>query len=158
MDETLRQLGALVLGSIPTIVLFLIVFAAYRSLVHKPLQKVLAERRALSEGALEKARADIAAAEARTADYERSLREAQKTIFKLQESQRQAALEARAAAMAEARTVAAERVEQARAALAQDVSEAKRSMESDSEGLSGEVIQSILRQAQAASSLTRGGE
>ena len=37
MDETLRQLGELLLGSIPTIILLLVVFSAYTAIVHKPL-------------------------------------------------------------------------------------------------------------------------
>jgi F-type H+-transporting ATPase subunit b len=158
MDETLRQLGVLVLGSIPTIILFLILFATYRSLVHKPLQKVLAERRARTEGALEKARADIAAAEARTAEYERNLREAQMTIFKLQETQRQAALQARSRALAEVRSLAGARVEQAKASLADEVNLAKGTMQVESERLSSEIIQSILRQVRAAHLPAGGAE
>lgn len=149
MDETLRQLGVLVLGSIPTIILFLILYAAYRSLVHKPLQQVLAQRRARTEGALEKARADIAAAEARTTEYERNLREAQMAVFKLQENQRQAALQARSLALAEVRSAAGVRVEQAKAALAEEVELAKGTLQTESERLSSEIIRSILRQVQA---------
>ena len=67
MDETLRQLGELLLGSVPTIIMMVLVYAIYSVLVHKPLTRVLAERRAKTEGAIEKARADVAAAEASTA-------------------------------------------------------------------------------------------
>ena len=49
MDETLRQLGELLLRSIPTIVFFLVLFAAYRLLVHNPLEHVLKERHARTE-------------------------------------------------------------------------------------------------------------
>ncbi len=66
MDETLRQVGELLLGSIPTIIFMVLLYGIYNAVVHKPLVKVLAERRAKTEGAIEKARADIAAAEART--------------------------------------------------------------------------------------------
>ena len=78
MDQTLRQVGELLLGSIPTIIFMVLVYRFYSVLVHKPLTKVLAERRSRTEGAVEKARADIAAAEARTAEYEQRLREARK--------------------------------------------------------------------------------
>ena len=81
MDEILKQLGGLLLGSIPTIILFLVLFASYRSLVHVPLTKVLAERRTRTEGASGKARADMAAAEARTAEYEQRVREARAQRF-----------------------------------------------------------------------------
>ena len=80
MDETLRQVGELLLGSIPTIVFMVLLYGIYTALVHKPLVKVLAERRSKTEGAVEKARADIAAAEARTAEYEKCLREARVAV------------------------------------------------------------------------------
>ena len=80
MDETLRQLGGLLLGSVPTIIMLLVLYAIYTLVVHKPLSKVLAERRARTEGAIEKARAAVAAAEARTAEYEQRLREARDQV------------------------------------------------------------------------------
>ena len=98
MDQTLRQVGELLLGSIPTVIFVVLVYAVYNALVHKPLTKVLAERRSKTEGAVEKARADIAAAEARTAEYEQRLREARMAIFKAQGAQRQKAIQARASA------------------------------------------------------------
>ena len=69
MDQTLKQLGELLLGSIPTIVFLVLLYFFYRVLVHTPLSKVLAERHSLTEGAVQRARADIAAAEAKTAEY-----------------------------------------------------------------------------------------
>ena len=96
MNEIFGQLGGLLLGSVPTIIFVILLFGTYTAVVHKPLTKVLAERHSRTEGAIEKARADIAQAEARTAEYEQRLREARMTIFKSQEAHRQQALEARA--------------------------------------------------------------
>lgn len=150
MEETLRQLGGLLLGSVPTIVLFLMLYAAYRLLVHKPLERVLAERRARTEGAMEKARADIAAAEARSAEYESRLREARAGVFQAQEARRQRILQTRAAVVAAARAEADKLVKQNQAALAQDVEQSKRGLQGEAERLAGEIIHSILRQARAA--------
>ena len=104
MIETLRQLGQLLLGSIPTILFMLLLWGSYVMLLHKPLSKVLDERRSRTEGAIEKARADVAAAEARTAEYEQRLREARMALFRAQEERRQRATEKRAKAVREART------------------------------------------------------
>jgi F-type H+-transporting ATPase subunit b len=158
MDETLRQLGGLVLGSIPTIVLFLLLFLAYRSLVHAPLEKILSERRNKTEGALEKARADIAAAEAKTAEYERALRDARLAVFRAQEARRQKALESRAAAVAEARAMADAHVSATRADLEQEVAQSKARLEAESDRLANEVIQSILRQVAAVQTPAGGGQ
>ena len=118
-------------------------------LVHQPLVKVLAERRSRTEGAIEKARADIAAAEARTADYEQRLREARMAVFKSQEARRQLALQARAAAMAAARAKGQAQVEQAQVAIQQDKQTAKQGLEAESARLASEIIRTILAPASA---------
>jgi F-type H+-transporting ATPase subunit b len=156
MEQTLRQLGELLLGSVPTIVLFLVLYLAYGALVHKPLEKILSERRARTEGAMEKARADISAAEARTAEYESRLREARVGVFKAQEARRQRILGTRAAVVAAARAQADSLVKQNRAALAEDVERSKGTLPADAERLATEIISSILRQAGTAQQLMGG--
>jgi F-type H+-transporting ATPase subunit b len=145
MDETLRQVGELLLGSIPTIIFMVLLYAIYTVVVHKPLVKVLAERRGKTEGAVEKARADIAAAEARTAEYEQRLREARLTVFKNQEALRQQALQARAAALAEVRNKAQVQVEQARAAIEKDKATAQAGLQAESGKLAAEIVRIVLR-------------
>ena len=156
MDEILRQIGELLLASIPTIVLFLILFLAYAVIVHKPLVSVLNERRARTQGAVEKANADIAAAEARTAEYEQRLRDARLSIFKKQEARRQQLLQARASAVAEARSAADAHVKTARAALEKDAEQVKVTLQAESESLASKIIQTVLR-AGAAGSPNPGG-
>ncbi len=150
MAETLRQLGELLLASIPTIIALLVVWGAYRALVYSRLKQVLAERHALTEGAIQKAQEEIASAEARTAEYEQKVREARADIFKTQEAYRGRVIEQRNAAIAESRKQAEEMVKAARAATAQDVAAAKSSLQKQAESLADEIIESILRPAMAA--------
>jgi F-type H+-transporting ATPase subunit b len=145
MDETLRQLGGLLLGSIPTIIMLPVLYGIYTVVVHRPLTRVLAERRVKTEGAIEKARADVAAAEARTAEYEQRLREARVAMFKTQEARRQAALQARAAAVAAARARAQEQVKKAREAIDRDKSAAQEGLQGESARLAAEIVRSVLR-------------
>src|SRR5215470_14055258 len=156
MEEILRQLGELLLAAIPTVVLFLLLFLAYRVLVHNPLVHVLNERRARTEGAVQKANADVGAAEARTTEYEQRLREARLSIFKKQEARRQQLLQARRIAVAEARAAADERVKSARVALAQDAERAKASLQAESENLATQIIRTILKPALATESPVAG--
>jgi F-type H+-transporting ATPase subunit b len=151
MDETLRQLGGLLLGSIPTVIMLVLLYGIYTIVVHKPLAKVLAERRARTEGAIEKARADVAAAEAKTSEYEQRLREARVAVFRHQEARRQAALQARAAAVATARTRAQEQVKQARESIEQGKISAQESLQGESARLASEIIQRVLRPVTSAS-------
>ena len=149
MDETLRQIGGLLLGSIPTVIFFLLLYGFYTVLVHKPLARVLAERHARTQGAIEKARADVQSAEARTADYEQRLRDARVALFKAQEVRRAQASQARAAVIAEARSKALAQVEQARAAIENEKRVAKQSLEAEAGRLASEIIRSVLEPALA---------
>jgi len=145
MDETLRQVGELLLGSIPTIIFMLVLWGSYAVLVHKPLTRVLAERRSKTEGAIEKARADIAATEARTAEYEQRLREARVALFKAQEASRQRAMQRRAEAVAEARGRAQAQIERARAAIEQDKIAAQEKLQGETNKLAAEIIGIVLQ-------------
>jgi|SRR5581483_7210199 len=149
MDETLRQLGGLLLGSIPTIIFMVVVYGLYAVLVHRPLVAVLAERRSKTEGAVEKARADISAAEARTAEYEQRLREARMAVYRAQESRRQEALQARGAAVAEARLRAQAQIDGARSSIEKDKEEAKAALQAQSGNLADQIIRTVLEPARA---------
>jgi len=151
MDQTLRQLGELLLGAVPTAVLLALLYFLYTVLVYKPLVALLAERRSRTEGALEKARADIAAAEARTADYEQRLREARAKIFKNMESRRQQAAQSRSEAIVQARTRAQEQVKQARADVEHDKQQALANLQSESARLASEIVRMVLRPVAASS-------
>lgn len=150
MDETLRQLGELLLGSIPTIIMLVLLYGIYSVVVHKPLSRVLADRRAKTEGAVEKARADIAAAEAKTSEYEQRLRDARLALFKSQEAGRQAALQARAAAVAAARAKAQDQVKQAREGIEREKIAAQEGLQTESARLATEIVRTVLRPVSAA--------
>jgi F-type H+-transporting ATPase subunit b len=149
MDETLRQLGELLLGAVPTVILVALLYVLYTVLVHKPLRAVLAERRTKTEGAVEKAQADIAAADARTTEYEQRLREARATLFRSQEARRQAALQARTAAVADARNRSQAQVQAARKDMDQDKAAAQAGLQGEAQELAGEIMRRVLQPAGA---------
>jgi F-type H+-transporting ATPase subunit b len=147
MDQTLRQLGELLLGSIPTVMLLALLYALYATIVHKPLRRVLEERRSKTEGAVEKSRADIAAAEARTSEYEQRLREARATVFRAQEARRKAALDARTAALNEARNKAQAQVQAAKADIQKDRDVAQSGLQKEVQALAAEIMRRVLQPA-----------
>lgn len=151
MDQTLRQLGELLLGAVPTVILLATLYALYTVLVHRPLVAVLKERRSRTEGAMEKARADLAAAEARTADYEQRLREARMKVFKSQEVRRQQAAQARSEAIGQARARAQQQVKEARAGLEQAKQQVMANLEAEAGRLASEIVKTVLRPVSAAS-------
>lgn len=149
MDQTLQQLGELLLGAIPTVVLLTILYALYTVIVHKPLRAVLEERRAKTEGAIEKSKADVAAADARTAEYEQRLREARAAVFRAQEARRQAAVQARTEAVNQARSQAQLQVQSAKAAIETDRTEAEKGLQGEAEELAQEIMRRVLQPAGA---------
>ena len=149
MDAMLVQLGGLLLGAIPTAILLLVVYVLYSTLVHRPLQRVLGERRAKTEGAVQKAQADIAAAASRTAEYEQRLREARALVFKRQEARRKEALDARTKALAAVRERAQQDISQMRATIANDANAAKAGLEGEAGRLASEIVRAVLRPAGA---------
>ncbi len=149
MDDTLRQLGELLLGAVPTVIFVTLLCILYNAIVHKPLRRVLEERRTKTEGAVEKSRADIAAAEARTSEYEYRLREARATLFRVQESRRKMALDARAAALNEGRMKAQAQVQAAKADIQKDRAAAQDALQAEAQSLAAEIMRRVLEPAGA---------
>jgi F-type H+-transporting ATPase subunit b len=149
MDQTLQQLGELLLGAIPTVILLTLLYALYTQIVHKPLRAVLEERRSKTEGAVQKSRADIAAADARTAEYEQRMREARAAVFRAQEARRQAAGQARTAAVNEARTRTQAQVQAAKKDIEADRLTAQAGLQADVASLAQEIVRRVLEPAGA---------
>jgi F-type H+-transporting ATPase subunit b len=150
MDTILRQIGELLLSSIPAIFALLIVLAAYRLIVYTRLQQILAERQALTQGAMQGAREQVAEAEERTAEYERQVREARGQIFMNQEAESRRTMEERSQALDDARRKADLMTKNARASLEQEVLSAKAALSQQAESLANEIIETVLRPAMAA--------
>jgi F-type H+-transporting ATPase subunit b len=157
MEQTLRQLGELLLGAIPTVVLLLTLYGLYHVIVHKPLEAVLAERRRRTQGAAEQARADIAVAAQRAKDYETQLREAQLAIFKALDNHRKQAIEARAAAVAQARECAHQQIAEAKAHVERESAAARATLEQESDRIADQIIGTILQAAGSGPVAVVGG-
>ena len=147
MDQTLQQLGELLLGAVPTVILLTVLYALYTVIVHKPLQRVLEERHSKTEGAIEKSKADIAAADARTSEYEQKLREARAAVFRAQEAKRQAAMQARTNAVNQARSKAQAQVQAAKADIERDRAAAEQGLQREVAALAQEIVRRVLQPA-----------
>ena len=145
MDLILKQLGELLLGAVPTMIFLLLLFGVYTFGVHRPLAAVLAERRSKTQGAVERARADLSSAEARAAEYEQRLREARLAVYRTQEARRAQAQQNRANLTADARVAAQKLVEQARAGIESDKVAAQAVLQQQSGLLAAQIIQAVLQ-------------
>jgi F-type H+-transporting ATPase subunit b len=149
MDETLHQLEKLLLGSIPTIFLFLLLVILYRLLVYGPLTRVLDERRERTEGAIEQANAATAAAAAKTQEYEAQLRAARSRIFQARQQKQQLWNRERDNAIAEAHAAAQRQVEEAKMALQAQTEAGHRTIEDSIDKLASEILAAVLPKSRA---------
>lgn len=140
----LEQLGDLVLRSVPTMILFLITLGAYVSLVHIPLRKTLRERTARTQGVIERANATIAIAEAKTADYEKRLRNARAAVFQDRHGRLRQVREDSELALADVRTVAQERLADALMEIEKSAAAARLQLENSIDGLAAGAMRAVL--------------
>jgi F-type H+-transporting ATPase subunit b len=126
-----------------------VLYALYSVIVHKPLSRVLKERHGRTEGAIEKSKADIAAADARTSEYEQKMREARAAVFRAQEAKRQAALQTRTSAVNQARAKAQAQVQAAKADIENDRAVAEKGLQAEAATLAQEIVRRVLQPAGA---------
>jgi F-type H+-transporting ATPase subunit b len=144
MDELLRQLSDLALGAVPTMIIFLLLLVAYRFLVYGPMMRTLAERRERTAGAVAKAHAAIAAADARAQEYEAKLRAARAEIFRRREQRIHQWNVERESALAAARLAAQGRVRTAQEAIHAQAVEARNGIEAVADQLVARVLAAVL--------------
>lgn len=151
MEEIGQQLGALLLGAVPTILLFILLVIAYQFLVQRPLGRALAERRARTEGAVENAHRAIAQAEAKAAEYADKLRHARAEIFKMREQRAKQRNVEREAALDAARKAAGAKVGQARVEIDAEAERARQGIQGSAGQLANQVVQAVLPLAAGSS-------
>jgi F-type H+-transporting ATPase subunit b len=151
MNEIVQQIGALLLSAIPTIVLFVLLVAAYQILVQGPLTRTLAERRARTAGAVENAHKAIEQAEARAAEYADKLRHARAEIFKMREQRAKERNAERDTALDAARKAAGAKVNEAKAEMDSETESARQTIQSSAGELANQVVRAVLPMAAGSS-------
>ena len=142
--DIFKELGDLVLGSVPTMIFFVALVAAYGVLVRRPLDKVLAERQARTTGAVEQARGALAAAEAETTVYEDKLRAAKAEIFALREKRVASWQAERDSTLKQVRDASSQRIELARQTIEASATQARSQVEAASEDLAALIFTAVM--------------
>ncbi|HYA17068.1 MAG TPA: ATP synthase F0 subunit B [Bryobacteraceae bacterium] len=144
MDQTLHDLGGIVLQGLPTFFLVLILVFFVKILYFNPLEKVLKERFRLTEGARRAAEESLKNANHRISEYEESLGRARAEIYD-QNARNLQALQAELSAKVQAvRTETEQKVAEAKASIARQATEARANLEAQSELLAGQIADAIL--------------
>ncbi len=144
MQDIIQQLGGLLVGAIPTALLFIVLVFAYQFLVQGPLTATLAKRRALTEGAMEDARKAVAQAEAKAQEYAERLRQARADVYKVREQRIKQWSAERDAALDAARKAASQKVRQAKAELDAEAAAARQAIQASAAELAGLAVRAVL--------------
>jgi F-type H+-transporting ATPase subunit b len=145
------QVAGLLVGSIPTALLFIVLVVAYQFLVQGPLSATLERRRTLTEGAMEEARRAIAQAEARTEEYAARLRQARADIYRIREQRVKQWNAERNAALEAARQAAAQKLSMAKADLEAEAAAARQPIMAAAAELAGQAVRAVLPLASGGS-------
>ena len=145
MDQILHDLGGIVLSGLPTFFLLAILAFFVKHLYLKPLNKVLAERHRLTEGARKAAEDSLKNADSKISEYQDKLNSARNEIY-----QEQAAflrkLHAEQAEMTNAARLESDaRVAEIKLSLAKEADAARENLESQAEVLAGQIADAILK-------------
>jgi len=144
MEQTVQALGGILLKAIPTVILLIILHFYLKAVLFGPLDRVLKQRRELTEGARKIAEDSLAAATRKAEEYEAKLRDARAAVYKQQEEIRKRWLEEQANDVAEARARSESAVKAAREAIAQDAEAARKSLEETSKAVADQIVAAVL--------------
>jgi F-type H+-transporting ATPase subunit b len=145
MDKTLHDLGGIVLNGLPTFVLVLILAWIVKQLYLGPLEKVLAERFRLTEGARKIAEESLKDAGAKIAEYEERLRSARADIYRDQAEFLKKVQAEQAEMVQAARKESEQLVAAIKLSLAWESGIARESLAAQSETLAGQIAEAVLR-------------
>jgi F-type H+-transporting ATPase subunit b len=144
MQAIVQQLASMLVGAIPTMILFVVLVVAYQILVQGPLTTTLKRRRDLTEGAMEAAQKAIADAEERTTEYATKLRQARAEVYKIREQRLRQWNAERDAALDVARKAAGQRLLHAKNEIEAETAAAKQAIQASAGDLASQVVRAVL--------------
>src|SRR5690242_688452 len=139
MDETLHDLGGILLKAIPTVFLLLIVHLYLKRMFFRPMREVLDKRREATEGARQSAEALLVKASEKAAALEAALRKAREEIYQEQEEARRRWITEQAARLEEARHSSRDLIHQAKQQLDAETAAAKRDLGATTAALADQI-------------------
>lgn len=129
------------------VVLLLLCTAILNALVFKPILKVVDQRTAAVRGARELAESAATKAAAAAAEYDRTLNAARAEVYQQIDDTRRAALEQRAALLAETRAAVQREAQSATARVSQESADARAVLDRESVGLADAIVTRVLGRA-----------
>jgi F-type H+-transporting ATPase subunit b len=127
--------------------LFLIFVFVLSRVLFRPIGRVLDEREALTEGAMDEARAATRQYQTRLADYEATIRQARAEGYRRLEGERAAALQQRSRLIDESKQQASAEIVAARAAIDAEAEAARLHLQEESRQIAEQISRTVLGRA-----------
>ncbi len=140
----LHQLGGLFLQAAPTAVIVFLFYFFLKWAFFNPIQRVMAQREARTEGARAEAEAAQAAAREKVQEHQEALKRARGAVYAEQDKARQAMLEERSRLVRQAKERAAERVAAAKDEIAVDAGLARAQLEAQTPAIAESIVSAIF--------------
>ena len=144
MEQTLQALTGIIQKAVVTVVLFIFLHWFLKIMLFGPLDKVLKERRGMTDGARKSAEKSLAAAEEKARQFEIQLQGARGQVYKEQEETRSKWLADQADQLAQARSTMGATVAKAKQVLAAEVTVAKQSLSAETSALAEKIVATVL--------------
>ena len=141
----LHSAGALLVQALPTLFVVVLLHWYLKTTLFQPLEKVLADRHAETQGAREQASAALKSAELKVAEYDAKLRAARAEIYQEQDVWRKGLLEEQNQAVSKARDEGKALIADAKSKIAGEIEAARAVLERDADGLADRIVGTILR-------------
>ena len=149
MSQTLNDLGGIILTGLPTFFLIIILAFFVKFLYLNPLEKVLAERFRLTEGARKAAEESLKHADTKVAEYQEALNKARHEIYQ-EQADFLHRLHTEQAELAQAvRAESDARVAAIKLSIAKEADIAREGLESQAEALASQIADAILNRRAA---------
>ena len=145
METMLRQVGEIAFTAIPTFLIVIFLWFYLRRMLFEPIDKVLSERRAASDGAKDAAKSALARAEQKVAEYEATLRTERGKVFLEIEAERKKWRDEQSAKVSAAREAVMAKVKTAKEQLASEAATAKGSLETEAGKLADQITATFLQ-------------
>jgi F-type H+-transporting ATPase subunit b len=125
------------------VIIILVMVYVLNATLYKPINQILASREKRTRGRLSEAQEIMVSVTEKTTDYEKSLRQARRSL-RYSEAQRTEAIKERQERLNEMRAELAESVGREKQAIARQAADARGTLESDSRQLAAEIGSRIL--------------
>jgi F-type H+-transporting ATPase subunit b len=144
MAQIISTLQDILVRALPTFFLIIVLHWYLKKVLIQPMERVMAERKKRTEGAVAASEAALAEVQVKMAAYEKALYDARAAVYAEQEQNRRTLLDDQAAAIQESKKKVAAQVAAAIAGITAEAEAARAALAGESERLADQITATVL--------------